>query len=114
MKQRLFCLIALLPFFATAQTQWSQAPLQLPTRWSKLVTPENALIEYPRPQMVRANWTNLKRTLGLRNYGEGCCTTPSHFDGKNSGSLSNRISFIRSEEIIASFRRIFGTEKILI
>src|SRR5450432_3913109 len=81
MKQRLFCLVALLPFFAAAQTQWSQAPLQLPTRWSKLVTPDNALVEYPRPQMVRTNWTNLN---GLWDYAITVkdAATPTHFDGK--------------------------------
>jgi len=30
-----------------------QQTLQLPTKWSKEVSPVNALPEYPRPQMVR-------------------------------------------------------------
>ncbi len=29
------------------------------TPWGEKVTPENAWRGYPRPQMVRANWTNL-------------------------------------------------------
>jgi len=29
------------------------------TPWGEKVTPENAWRDYPRPQMVRANWTNL-------------------------------------------------------
>jgi hypothetical protein len=29
------------------------------TRWAKQVSPENALPEYPRPQMVRQQWQNL-------------------------------------------------------
>ena len=29
------------------------------TTWGEKVTPENAWRDYPRPQMVRANWTNL-------------------------------------------------------
>ena len=29
------------------------------TEWGEKVTPENAWREYPRPQMVRSNWTNL-------------------------------------------------------
>ena len=31
----------------------------LTTEWGEKVTPENAWREYPRPQMVRADWTNL-------------------------------------------------------
>ena len=84
MKRLSYSLILLAfcaPFFTTAQTHWSQAPLQLPTRWSKLVTPENALVEYPRPQMVRSNWTNLN---GLWEYAitPKDAGTPGHFDGQ--------------------------------
>lgn len=32
---------------------------ELITKWGEDVTPENAWTEYPRPQMVRDNWTNL-------------------------------------------------------
>jgi beta-galactosidase len=32
---------------------------ELITEWGAKVTPENAWQEYPRPQMVRENWTNL-------------------------------------------------------
>lgn len=35
------------------------------TKWAEEVTPENALPEYPRPQMVRAEWQNLN---GLWDY----------------------------------------------
>ena len=36
------------------------APNQgMKTPWGEKVTPENAWRGYPRPQMVRANWTNL-------------------------------------------------------
>ena len=35
------------------------------TEWGEKVTPENAWREYPRPQMVRADWTNLN---GLWDY----------------------------------------------
>jgi Glycosyl hydrolases family 2, sugar binding domain/Glycosyl hydrolases family 2/Glycosyl hydrolases family 2, TIM barrel domain len=81
MKQRLLLFAFCIPYFLPAQTTWTQAKLQLPTRWSKLVTPENALIEYPRPQMVRSGWTNLN---GLWDYviTDKDATTPIHFDGK--------------------------------
>ncbi|HZL36272.1 MAG TPA: glycoside hydrolase family 2 TIM barrel-domain containing protein [Tepidisphaeraceae bacterium] len=38
---------------------WKQADGPLKTRWAKEVTPQSALPEYPRPQLVRKNWQNL-------------------------------------------------------
>src|SRR5437868_6726661 len=38
---------------------WKKQAAPLMTRWAKDVTPENALPEYPRPQMVRKDWMNL-------------------------------------------------------
>ncbi len=54
-------LAAVLPVAAA----YKQAPVALKTEWGEKVTPENAWREYPRPQMVRANWTNLN---GLWQY----------------------------------------------
>jgi hypothetical protein len=50
-----------------ASTAWSWQPAEGPlkTRWTKDVTPEKAWPEYPRPQMVRKDWTNLN---GLWQY----------------------------------------------
>ena len=48
-----------------AQAQWQPAKGPLMTRWAKAVTPKNVHSEYPRPQMVRGNWTNLN---GLWQY----------------------------------------------
>ncbi len=45
--------------------EWKQANGPLMTQWAKEVTPDNALSEYPRPQMVRDDWTNLN---GLWEY----------------------------------------------
>ncbi|GGC33356.1 hypothetical protein GCM10011386_26830 [Parapedobacter defluvii] len=39
------------------------APIQ--TRWAREIAPDNALPEYPRPQLMRNNWTNLN---GLWEY----------------------------------------------
>lgn len=39
--------------------EWSPAKGPLMTRWAKDVSPDKAHPEYPRPQMVRANWLNL-------------------------------------------------------
>ena len=51
---------------ATAVGQdWAIQPIAIPTRWSAEVAPSNALPEYPRPQLVRRDWTNLN---GLWQY----------------------------------------------
>jgi beta-galactosidase/beta-glucuronidase len=43
----------------SAEPQWRPAAGPLKTRWAKDVSPNNALPEYPRPQMVRKKWMNL-------------------------------------------------------
>ena len=53
----------------------------LKTRWAAEVDPSNPLPEYPRPQMVRAQWQNLN---GLWNY----AITPADADyGKPDGEI---------------------------
>jgi hypothetical protein len=54
----------IIPNFSFAQ-DWKIQPVAIQSRWAKDVSPTNALKEYPRPQMVRANWTNLN---GLWDY----------------------------------------------
>ncbi|HEY3319036.1 MAG TPA: glycoside hydrolase family 2 TIM barrel-domain containing protein [Planctomycetota bacterium] len=44
---------------------WQPQAAPLMTRWAKDVSPEKALPEYPRPQMVRKDWLNLN---GLWEY----------------------------------------------
>ena len=44
---------------------WDPAVGPLMTRWAKDVSPDKALPEYPRPQMVRKQWLNLN---GLWDY----------------------------------------------
>ena len=48
-------------FAALAMTAAAYAPAKSPlmTPWGEKITPANAWREYPRPQMVRPNWTNL-------------------------------------------------------
>ena len=71
MKNTILKIASFVAFFILAQTstaQWkipSNAPLL--TKWAKDVSPTNALPEYPRPQMVRAEWMNLN---GLWQYKE--------------------------------------------
>ena len=46
-------------------TGWEPVAGQLITRWAAEVSPENAWQEYPRPQLLRAQWRNLN---GLWDY----------------------------------------------
>jgi len=46
-------------FTTTAQPAWKPARTTLTTPWTGDVSPDNALPEYPRPQMVRQEWKNL-------------------------------------------------------
>jgi hypothetical protein len=56
-----------IPALAQAQpaAEWQPAQGPLMTRWAKDVSPDKVHPEYPRPQMVRKNWTNLN---GLWDY----------------------------------------------
>jgi Glycosyl hydrolases family 2, TIM barrel domain/Glycosyl hydrolases family 2/Glycosyl hydrolases family 2, sugar binding domain len=58
--KRLRCALAALLLAGPARAaDWAPAPGPLLTRWAKDVRPDNALPEYPRPQMVRKDWVNL-------------------------------------------------------
>ncbi len=73
-------LTMLLGASATA-ADWKAADGPLMTKWGKEVTPENVHREYPRPQMVRKEWTNLD---GLWDYAirPKDDAQPKEFDGK--------------------------------
>jgi hypothetical protein len=58
-------LVLVLCGVVVAQDKWRAAGGPLMTRWAKQVSPQNALPEYPRPQMVRERWLNLN---GLWDY----------------------------------------------
>ncbi|MBQ0033161.1 MAG: hypothetical protein KBT68_10230 [bacterium] len=60
---RLVVLIALVS--AQAWGAYEIAKALLLTEWGAVMTPETAWREYPRPQMVRGNWTCLN---GLWDY----------------------------------------------
>lgn len=44
---------------ADPRPTWRPKPMALTTPWTTLVGPDNALPDYPRPQMARMNWQNL-------------------------------------------------------
>jgi len=73
--------IILLPKLVAAQRKWQKQPIEIQTRWSKDVTIQNALKEYPRPQMRRADWQNLN---GLWEYAISSkdAIKPDQFDGQ--------------------------------
>ena len=60
---------------------WKVAELSIPTRWTAEVSPDKALPEYPRPQMVRLDWVNLN---GLWDYAITAkdAGQPEKFEGK--------------------------------
>ncbi|MBI1368476.1 MAG: beta-galactosidase [Planctomycetes bacterium] len=65
-----------------APEAWSPAKATIMTRWAKEVSPDNALVEYPRPQMVREAWTNLN---GLWDYAiveAAAEAAPASWDGR--------------------------------
>jgi len=57
--KRLVSALALLLVIAPFAVYAQAPPTKLRTKWAAQVNPANVLPEYPRPQMVRANWTNL-------------------------------------------------------
>lgn len=67
--------------FIFCQTAWQPKNLRLSTRWTKDVSVDDALKEYPRPQLTRTNWTNLN---GLWDYAitpKGAAA-PQNYDGQ--------------------------------
>ncbi|MBQ4199635.1 MAG: beta-galactosidase [Kiritimatiellae bacterium] len=77
MKRAAFMAAALAAATAGA---WQPAP-GMKTPWGEKVTPGNAWREYPRPQMVRRNWTNLN---GLWQYAitKDAPACPEKWDGE--------------------------------
>lgn len=61
---RILVLIALLTS-AKMTAQWQPAGDKIKSKWAAEVSPENVWQEYPRPQMVRSDWSNLN---GLWDY----------------------------------------------
>ena len=66
---------------AQSTPAWHPSAGPLSTRWTATVSPARALPEYPRPQMVRPDWTNLNGLwdYAIRPRGEG---VPAKYDGR--------------------------------
>lgn len=67
---------------AHAGDNWQPPTGPLLTRWAKLVGPDNALPEYPRPQLVRQTWQNLNGLWDYAVTGKAVERIPATFDGK--------------------------------
>src|SRR5947209_7672352 len=80
MKTVALIVLSLLTHSISAE-EWHAAAGPLQTRWTKDVSPANALPEYPRPQMVRKEWMNLN---GLWDYAITAKddAAPSKYDGQ--------------------------------
>ena len=55
---------------------------RLPTRWAKLVSPTNALTDYPRPQMTRLRWQSLNGSWDYSLTASDAAALPTVYDGK--------------------------------
>ncbi len=66
---------------APAAGDWQPKTAALMTRWAKHVSPDKALPEYPRPQLVRKDWHNLNGLweYAIRPKGE---PRPAKLDGQ--------------------------------
>jgi len=73
------CLVLLGVCAAEAKYKVADGPLL--TRWAKKVSPKNALVEYPRPQMVREDWQNLNGLWDYAIVGKDA-SQPAEFDGE--------------------------------
>ena len=86
-----------------AAADWQPAAGPLKTRWAKDVSPEHALPEYPRPQMVRKDWQNLNGLWDLK-LGDGTeakILVPFAVESALSGVMKHvdRLTYRRSFEI---------------
>ena len=79
MKKSVVLVTALMCFFST-QAQWKPAGEKIKTSWAEKMDVNRVLPEYPRPLMVRQNWSNLNGlwSYAIRPIGETC---PTKFDG---------------------------------
>ena len=79
-------LVASLLFLALAgnadaqQPAWKPVEGQMLTRWTKDVTPDRALLEYPRPMMVRQRWLNLNGLCEFAMRPADVAERPEEFD----------------------------------
>jgi beta-galactosidase/beta-glucuronidase len=88
---------------AALAADWQPAAGPLKTRWTKDVSPSNALPEYPRPQMVRKDWLNLNGLwdIKLGDGAESKILVPFAIQSALSGVMKHvdRLTYRRGFEI---------------
>jgi len=76
------CYILLVVASLAQQKNWIAVPGKIKTPWAGQVNPEHVLGEYPRPQLIREQWTSLN---GLWEYAlvpkSGDRSIPTSFEG---------------------------------
>jgi hypothetical protein len=114
----IFLMFVLASIATSDAAQWQPAAGPLMTRWAAAVTPDLALPDYPRPQLVRRDWLNLNGLwdYAIRPRGE---SAPASFDGRIlvpfpiesalSGVMkkvgdANRLWYRRTFDVPASWR----------
>lgn len=73
----------------TAQGQWQAVEGDIVTRWAKQVSPENAHREYPRPQLVRAEWLNLNGLWDYAIRSRAACQPCAHYGPASERIITN-------------------------
>ena len=81
---RYFAISSLLALIAAGAraADWQPAAGPLMTKWAKDVSPDKVHPEYPRPQMVRENWTNLNGLWGYAIRPAAETQQPTKYDGQ--------------------------------
>lgn len=81
MKLRIFLLIPIITTLSSFGSDWKPAENTMLTRWGESVTPDNVWQEYPRPQLVREDWTNLN---GMWHYAvtNNTAAKPANWNGQ--------------------------------
>ena len=83
MRKAIFALLALglLASSCAPNAQWAPAGDHILTDWAAQVSPQNAHPEYPRPQLIRADWKSLN---GLWDYAitKADAPRPDAWDGQ--------------------------------
>lgn len=100
-------ILVLIAFLTSAKmtAQWQPAGDKIKSKWAAEVSPENVWQEYPRPQMVRSDWSNLNGLwdYAIRPKDEGM---PEQWDGQIlvpfavESSLSGVMQTVGPEQVL--------------
>lgn len=104
-----FCLLSIVFLFFTtvnAQPAWKIAGEKITTPWAEKVNAVNPLPEYPRPQMVRNNWTNLN---GLWQY----TVLPSTLEAIPQSFQGNILVPFAIESALSGVQKTVGKDSVL-